>query len=150
MNRIAGEIARAKVLEQKRHTAERPVGQRAASLSECAFVMLMDDGVELRIQALDSVDRGLHEFHRLRVAAPHHFGLRGRVEFREFIVHATFLFRLRSRNQSIGGCLSFHGRAFSNCAARPMIVTSSACRPTICIASGRPDLLNPVGTEKAG
>ena len=85
MNWVAGEIARAEVLEQKRHSAKWAVGNRAASLVECALIALIDDGVELRIQALDSIDRGLHEFHRFRVAAPHHFCLRGCVEFREFI-----------------------------------------------------------------
>src|SRR5271154_7523172 len=50
----------------------------------------------------------------------------------------------------IGGCLSFQGRARSNSAESAMMPASSPGRPTICSASGRPDLLNPLGIEMAG
>src|ERR1022692_4330172 len=43
-------------------------------------------------------------------------------------------------NYSTGGCLSFHGRASSNCAASEMIPASSFWRPTICSPIGRPAL----------
>ena len=47
----------------------------------------VDDGVELGIDALDPLDRRLHELEGLHVAAPHEVGLVGRVEGGQVVDH---------------------------------------------------------------
>ena len=62
MMRVAGAIAAGEILQQERNAAEGTRRERAGGLLARAFVVLVDDGVELRIEVLDQADRGLDEF----------------------------------------------------------------------------------------
>ena len=71
------------VLEERRHAAERAVGQRALRRGARGVEQRMDDRVQLRVQLLDVVDRGVDELERRRVAGADELGLRGGVELGE-------------------------------------------------------------------
>ncbi len=61
VERVAGAVAAGEILQQEGHAAEGPLGQRAGGLSPRALVVLVDDGVELRIEVFDQSDRSLDE-----------------------------------------------------------------------------------------
>src|SRR5439155_13640997 len=48
-----------------------------------------DDGVQLRVEALDPRDRGIHELPRRDLAAPYQLRLRRCIEKRQLVGHAT-------------------------------------------------------------
>jgi hypothetical protein len=72
--RVTGR-ARVEVLQHEGHTGERPVRQRPARLVEGPFEAPVDDGVQLGVEPLDPIDRGLDQLHRLGLTAADQFGL---------------------------------------------------------------------------
>ena len=83
--------APSQVLQEERHAAERSVGQRATRLAARALERLVDDGVELGVEALDPRDGSIDQLDRLHVAASHRSGLICRVHIRPGIRHASLL-----------------------------------------------------------
>src|SRR5262249_38545492 len=76
------------VLQQEGHTAERTVRQAAvARLHAGAFEEAMDHRVDLRIHALDAIDRGVDQLERARLARPDELRLRGRVQPGQILAH---------------------------------------------------------------
>ena len=52
------------ILEQRRDATERPVGNRLRCLIARLVEARVDDGVQLGVELLDAVDRGVDELHR--------------------------------------------------------------------------------------
>jgi hypothetical protein len=77
--RVAGRVA-VEVLQHERHAGERPVGQRPGRFVEGPFEARVDDGVQLGVEPLDPLDRGLDQLHRCGLTVADQFGLGGGVE----------------------------------------------------------------------
>jgi hypothetical protein len=91
VDRISGAADRAQVLQEEGDAAKRPVRKVAGSFVARAIEVLVDDGVELWIQALDPRDRSLDQFDRLQVAPAHQQGLLRRVRLGPCITHSGLL-----------------------------------------------------------
>ena len=82
---LAGEPG-AEVLEQEGHAAEGPVGQLARGLLARLVVEPMDDRVDLGVDALGALDRGLDQLRGRGLAAADQLGLRGRVHLGQLVL----------------------------------------------------------------
>ena len=78
-DRLPG-VGRPQVLEQERDTAERPVGQVAGGHRAGVVEPADDDGVELRIERLDPLDRRVEQLRRADLTGGDQLGLGGGVE----------------------------------------------------------------------
>ena len=78
----AGE-RRAEVLQQERHARQRALGERTSGGLPGPLVQRRHDGVEPRVQRLDSLDRGVDELERRNLAAPDQVRLAEGVETAE-------------------------------------------------------------------
>jgi hypothetical protein len=67
------------ILQQERHTAERSVRQTGARGVTAGVVKLRDYRIELRIDALDALDRGFDELERRDFALRHELSEADRV-----------------------------------------------------------------------
>ncbi len=82
---VAGEI-----LQQHRHAAEGPVGQRRTRCREGALGQVGDDRVQQRIQRVDASERVLDELAWRDLAGSHQLGLVSRVAMSEVRHHPSF------------------------------------------------------------
>ena len=89
VERRAGEL-RAEVLQEERHTAERPVGQLARRLRAGAVEELVDDGVEVRVQLLDARDRITDQLRRRDLLGADQLRQCRRVQPCRVLAHAAY------------------------------------------------------------
>ena len=89
----------AKVLEEKRDAAERPVGQlRRCSLVARFLKKRRDHGVEPWVDVLNAGNGGVYQFERRCFPRAYQGGLGQGVEVGELVSHNTSLL-IRSRNK---------------------------------------------------
>ena len=74
------------VLHEHRHTGERRIKAGVRGLFAREVVERRDDGVDLRVEALDAGDGGIEEFAGSDYAAAYEIGLRRGIETPEFVV----------------------------------------------------------------
>ena len=79
-------LIRSEVLEQKRYAGERATWEigRLSSFSG-TLIVLIDDGVYIGVQRLNTIDGRINQLKRRRVAVRHEFGLRRGVQLRQFV-----------------------------------------------------------------
>ncbi len=78
MGRIADRLA-AQVLEQERHTGERPIGQPVADQRPRLVRHGMHDRIEFRIEPFGARQRLVQQFLRLHLLAPDQIGQTQRI-----------------------------------------------------------------------
>jgi hypothetical protein len=87
-------------------TPRKAVGEGAARLAAGAIEVLVDDGVQSRVQALDASDRRIDELDRGHVAASHQRRLRRSVEVGEIFGHGGAVARPARGEKSVGSATS--------------------------------------------
>ena len=76
-------LARPEVLEQERHSSQRPLRQWPAGLLAGRLEERRDDGVDRRVQRLDALDRGVEQLDGRSLSSSDEIRLADRVEARE-------------------------------------------------------------------
>jgi hypothetical protein len=102
VDRVAGAIPRRQVLQQERYPPERAVRQRTLRFLAGAGEVLVDHGVQPRIQLLDAADRLVDELARRDLPAPHGFGLTHGIAIPDFgvsVVHRAYMASTRGSSK---------------------------------------------------